>query len=190
MCSQIVQHLMLKSSLIPSWRKPYKQMSSVSLLQTRFQMMTATHHTSLLEMMPSVLGCGWWSPMGGMACQLLRDYRLSRARQIVENAFGILANRFGCLLTTLKQQPPMLIDVILSCICLHNLMCICFPALHNVALDAEDDQLNLIPGAQMQDVLNIVGGNRATWAAKQQREYLKLHYNSPTGAVPCQLDWI
>ncbi len=32
-------------------------------------------------------------------------YCLSRSRRIVENIFGILANRFDCLLTTLKQQP-------------------------------------------------------------------------------------
>ncbi len=92
------------------------------------------------------------------------NYRLSRARQIVENAFGILANRFGCLLTTSKQQPPVVIDIILSCTCLHNLMLILYLALKNASMDAEDDQLNLIPGdwrngAQMQDILNIVGGN-------------------------------
>ncbi len=57
-----------------------------------------------------------------------------------------------------------------------------YPALQNVALDAEDDQLNLIPGdwmngAQMQDVLNVVGGNRVTRVDKLQREYLKLYYN-------------
>ncbi len=95
------------------------------------------------------------------------NYWLSRARQIVEKAFGILANRFECLLTTLKQQPLVVIDIFLSCICLHNLMCIRYPALQIATLDAHDDQLNLIPGdwrngAQMQDVLNIIGGNRAT----------------------------
>ena len=32
-------------------------------------------------------------------------YRLFHARRVVENAFGIMANRFGCLLTTMSQNP-------------------------------------------------------------------------------------
>ncbi len=130
-----------------------------------------------------------------LVAEIIFNYRLSRARQIVENTFGILVNRFGCLLSTLKQQPRVVIDVILSCICLHKLVHTHYPALQNAVLDAEDDQPNLFNGewsygAQTQNVLNVLDGNRATTAAKQQREYLKLYYNSPTEAVPWQLNCI
>ena len=50
------------------------------------------------------------------------NYRLSRARRIVENAFGILAQRWGCLLTTMRQEPPVVISVCLACVTLHNMI--------------------------------------------------------------------
>ena len=57
------------------------------------------------------------------------NYRLSRARRIVENAFGILSHRFRCLLTTLQQEPPIVKDIILACCTLHNFLCIRNPAM-------------------------------------------------------------
>jgi hypothetical protein len=48
-------------------------------------------------------------------------YRLSRARRVVENAFGILANRFRCLLTTMCFDKKNAECVVLTACVLHNL---------------------------------------------------------------------
>ena len=49
-------------------------------------------------------------------------YRLSRARRCTENAFGILANRLGCLLTTLRQEPQNVVIMMNACIALHKML--------------------------------------------------------------------
>ena len=50
------------------------------------------------------------------------NFRLSRAKRFVENAFGILANRWGCLLTTLRQEPQNVVIMMNACIALHNML--------------------------------------------------------------------
>ena len=50
------------------------------------------------------------------------NYRLSRARRVVENAFGILANRFGIMHATMFHHPAHLRVIIQACLMLHNLM--------------------------------------------------------------------
>ncbi len=95
------------------------------------------------------------------------NYRLSRARRIVENAFGILGNIFQCLLTMLKQEPDTVHDIVLTCICLHNLVRIWYPGLQNVVMDQEDNNDNDIHGdwrngVEREDVPNITLGNCVT----------------------------
>ena len=62
----------------------------------------------------------------------------------MENAFGILANRFQCLLTKLQVASVAAKKLVMACITLHNLMRIRYPGLQNQALDREGEDHNVI----------------------------------------------
>ena len=64
--------------------------------------------------------------------------RLEKQGTLFRNAFGILANRFQCLLTTLRQSPSTVRTMEQACVCLHNLMRTHYPCIHNSAVDGED----------------------------------------------------
>lgn len=50
------------------------------------------------------------------------NYRLSRARRTVENAFGILANRFRVFLSPINLPPVKTEKVVLACTAVHNFL--------------------------------------------------------------------
>ena len=119
------------------------------------------------------------------------NYRTSRARRVVENGFGILANRFRCLLTTLQHAVETSQVIVRACLCLHNLMRERFPNLQNADLDRDDDDGHVVPGAWrdaavMREVDNVPRAPRANRDGKRQRVYLKHYFNSPAGSVPWQ----
>lgn len=122
--------------------------------------------------------------------QRIFNYRLSRARRVVENAFGIMAHRWRCLLTTLQISPQRARQVVNATLTLHNLLRRRYPTLQINDVDQEDVNGNVIPGAwregrQMPDP-NQVGGQRVTREGKEQRAYLSEYYCSAQGRVPWQ----
>ena len=95
------------------------------------------------------------------------NYRLSCARRVVENAFGIMANRFGSLLTTMSQNPETVTFIVLACCTLHNSMRLGYPGIHQGIPDEEDENHRVIPGQWsqgvcLQDIDDVASGNRDT----------------------------
>lgn len=52
--------------------------------------------------------------------QAVYNYRLSRARRIVENAFGIMSSRFRVLLSSINACPAKASTIVMACCYLHN----------------------------------------------------------------------
>lgn len=120
------------------------------------------------------------------------NYRLSRGRRVVENAFGILANRFRCFLRTLEQKPDSVKDILEAAVVLHNLLRKKHPSISAAEVDREDEDHNVIPGLWRANVnwddveQPPAPRNSGTTEAKQQRDLLKGFFNSVEGAVPWQ----
>lgn len=55
--------------------------------------------------------------------QRIFNYRLSRARRVVENAIGILAKRFRVFLSTINIEDTVKVEnIVLACCALHNFL--------------------------------------------------------------------
>ena len=118
------------------------------------------------------------------------NYRLSRARRVVENAFGILANRWRCLLTCIQVKPLNATKVVKGTLTLHNLLRTRYPGLQGMEVDHEDPNGNIVPGTWQENVeLTDTIPHRAgcpNIEGKRQRNYLSDYYNSNFGRLPWQ----
>lgn len=121
------------------------------------------------------------------------NYRLSRGRRVSENAFGILANRFRILLSTINLSRDKVVLVTQSCCALHNFIKQEMPNVVASEADIEVDGGEVIHGSwrssrETLQSINIRRG-RPNNRSLQIREEFKLYFNTH-GQVPWQENMI
>ena len=123
--------------------------------------------------------------------ELIFNYRLSRARRVVENAFGLLAQRFRIFQRSCELQPSQVRLQIKCCLVLHNLLMHQAP-LPADAVDREQADGQVIPGLWRQEVMwedqPQPQAGRHNTPGKRVREILADYFGTPAGLVPWQWD--
>jgi hypothetical protein len=104
------------------------------------------------------------------------NYRLRRARRCIENAFGILANRFRIVLNTINLNPSKVENITLACCALHNFM---------IEKNKVKYIQNLNSNLNLRSLNQHQGANRCTREALQVKEQFCQYFNG-IGAVPWQ----
>ena len=113
------------------------------------------------------------------------NYRLSRARRIVENAFGILAQRWRLLNRRIQMDEDNVDYVIHAMCCLHNYLTETKEYTDSNTLVVDDDGIAEIPAGNVINMAHLQGYHSAQQAL-QTRDLYKTYFNSPQGAVPWQ----
>jgi len=114
------------------------------------------------------------------------NYRLSRARGIIENVFGILVSRFRVLDRTLAVKLGTVNKPVSAACALHNCLVITSKAtyLSGGAIYEENNETGeIIPGRWRSEIrvlrdLEKYGGHRTKMMAKNMRDRLKAYFNN------------
>lgn len=130
------------------------------------------------------------------------NYRLSRARRIIENSFGILAARWQIFHKPIDASPENVDAIVLACISLHNFLSKTDPQYEIQArynppnfTDRTTETGEIIPGEWrrivrgdfLEGVKNL-SGNRCSRLAKEYRLKLKDYLLTDNGSIPWQLN--
>lgn len=124
--------------------------------------------------------------------QIIFNYRLSRARRVVENAFGIISSRFRVLRGEIQMNVADATNVVLSICVLHNMLRRkCGNAyMPPGTYDSEDADHNIIGGDWRHDEtmpgLSAQQGRNFSYRAKRMREDMSHYFLSDEGEVQWQ----
>lgn len=123
------------------------------------------------------------------------NYRLSRARRIVENAFGIMAMRFRIFRKPIALRPEKVDDVVKATCSIHNWLRKTSPNFYmpSNAIDHDIQDGEIVPGlwrqegagSGLQELTNNLGSNNFTASAENTRRSYT-NYFMGEGALPWQ----
>lgn len=108
--------------------------------------------------------------------QRVFNYRLSRARRMVECAFGILANRWRILLNKIHLNPKKVEIITLTCVLLHNFL----------IMESSGYKESDISSKSLHQVNQQKTGNHSKTIAREIRDEFKNYFCSQYGSVPWQ----
>jgi hypothetical protein len=108
------------------------------------------------------------------------NFRLSRARKVVENAFGILAARWRIFHTPIDCDTDLVNLIIMTSVILHN-----FLGVQNDTTGCEDET----PKEVFPDV-STKGGRNHSKNSKQVRQLFCEYFLSTPGSLTGQLAWV
>lgn len=110
------------------------------------------------------------------------NYRVCRARRVVENTFGILSQKFRIYFRRIQAAPKYIDYIILATCILHNFIKMYDRDTYTIYSQNDSDE---VEGQSCLEDLPRQGGNW-TKDAFEVREKFKDYFNSATGRVPWQ----
>lgn len=127
------------------------------------------------------------------------NYRLSRARRIIENVFGIIASKFRVLRKPIALDPHRVTDIVLAICVLHNFLLTKGNSrenyLHQGLIDIENQETHeVISGGWRNETIPtnsfipLQKGKKHNYSIpqKQIRDEFKEYFMTPAGEVSCQ----
>lgn len=114
------------------------------------------------------------------------NYRLSRARRMVESVFGILATRFGVFQRAFQFDPIKTRKIVLTCCYLHNFLRKAGSYFSSISMNREDIESGILP-PQFTKVIDLtplksINQRNSLNIAKQTRDEYCEYFNNE-GAV-------
>lgn len=109
------------------------------------------------------------------------NYRLSRARRMIENCFGILSTKWRIFRTTIVGDVSLVENITEACVCLHNWL-----RIKNSNYIGNVNESLDFPSADCFQPLPPSTNKNATTTAKSTRDNFAKYFVSEEGAVHWQ----